>query len=460
MRLNTPECFPFTPSFPYGGSTVVPRLAHLDAKRVVCRVSLGKKGGVVKLTTTAIKAAEPRMKEYTLWDAELTGFGLRVLPSGRKAFIVKYRVGRGRAARQRKTVLGAPGDPYTASQARDAAAKLIASARLGNDPAETFRIAAQASLTVNQFLDKWEKEAAPFDRRTGRRRKPLSLAGDLRRLAIHVRPSIGAMRLADVTPDTLNRLRRDIASGKTARTLKTKPRGVSRASGGDGTAVATLRILKSALAHAVDQGILVSNPASRVKLPPTNQRERFLSGDELARLGKALAACERKGVNQSGLDLIRLLALTGARRGEMEQLRWRDIDFERGTVVLANTKTGRAAWPLSRAALDLLEKRRRDSAGELVFPATSGAGHYRGVNRIWPLVRTRAGLDDVRLHDLRHSFASIGAVSGLGLQIVGKLLGHKQASTTQRYSHLSDDPLRNAADRIGSAISEHLDGRK
>lgn len=412
----------------------------------------------MRLTTSTVKAASPRADEYTLWDDELRGFGLRVRANGRKSFIVKYRVGRGRLARQRKTSLGEPGNPYTATEAREVAASMLAASRLGTDPADALRTSERDATTVNQFLDRWEQDAAPFDRRTGRRRKPAALAGDLRRLAIHVRSTIGHLRLSEVTPEVLTKLRKDIASGKTARTVKTKPRGLSRATGGDGTAVATLRILKSAFGFAVDRGLIDANPVSRLKLPPTNQRDRFLSGEEIGRLGEALVSAERDGLNSTGLDLIRILALTGARRGEMEQLRWRDVDFDRGAVLLPDTKTGRAAWPLSRPAIALLEKRRAETGSAWVFPGAGGERYYKGVNRIWPQVRARAGLDEVRLHDLRHSFASLGAASGLGLQVVGKLLGHKQASTTQRYSHLDDDPLRNAADRIGGAIAKKLHG--
>ena len=147
-----------------------------------------------------------------------------------------------------------------------------------------------------------------------------------------------------------------------------------------------------------------------------------------------------------------------ALRGEMEALRWKQVDLERGVVLLDDTKTGRAAWPLSVTALELLSRLKTDKHSEWVFPASSGDGYFRGLNKAWPKVREKAGLCDVRLHDLRHSFASVGAASGLGLQVVGKLLGHKQASTTSRYSHLADDPLRNAANEIGASISKSMGG--
>lgn len=407
----------------------------------------------MRITASTIKTALAGEKEYTLWDTELSGFGLRVYPGGEQRFIVKYRVGRGRGAQQRRTSLGSPGDPFTAHEARQHASRILSEARLGHDPAEAMRVSDAEAMTVNGFLDLWEIEAAPFDRRSGKPRKDASVKADIRRVNIHVRPTIGKLRLSELSADTLKKLRRDIAAGKTARTVKTKLRGVSRAKGGDGTAVATLRILKSAFGYAVEKGLLDANPVTHLKLPATNMKERYLSREELQRLGAALSGYEVKGGNLNAANIVRLLALTGARRGEIERLQWRNIDFDHGTVLLSDTKTGRVAWPLSQSALDLLKVLRKSSKSKWVFPASSGDKHYQGLNHAWPDIRRAARLDDVRLHDLRHSFASIGAASGMGLQIVGKLLGHRQASTTARYSHLGDDPLRNAADRIGGEIS-------
>lgn len=407
----------------------------------------------MRITASTIRTAQPKDREYTIWDSELSGFGLRVYPSGEKRFILKYRVGRGRLAKQRRTSLGSPGNPFTAHEARQHASTFLSEARLGHDPAEAMRVSVSEAMTVNGFLDLWEIEAAPFDRRSGKPRKDASVDADIRRVNIHVRPTIGKLRLSELSADHLKKLRRDIAAGKTARTVRTKLRGVSRATGGDGTAVATLRILKSAFGYAVEKGLLDANPVTQLKLPPTNMKERYLSREELRRLGTALGEYEAGGGNRNAANIVRLLALTGARRGEIERLQWRNIDFDHGTALLSDTKTGRVAWPLSRAALDLLEALRATSDSAWVFPASSGDKHYQGLNRAWPEIRRAAKLEDVRLHDLRHSFASMGAASGMGLQIVGKLLGHRQASTTARYSHLGDDPLRHAADRIGGEIS-------
>lgn len=417
----------------------------------------------MKLTADTVKRAKPSDRVVTLWDDDLRGFGLTIRPAsaahpnGRKTFIVKYRIGRGRGAPQRKTSLGEPGSPYTAAEAREVAKNMIAQARLGEEPSEVARVKPDENPTLNDFLDTWVQDAASINRRTGRKRKPASVAGDIRRLNIHVRPLLGEKRVKDIGPDMLRRFRTDVAEGKTARVTKTKARGLSRAKGGDGTAVQTLRILSGVFAHAIDVGLLEQNPVKPIKLPAANERERFLSGEELARLGQSLAKLESVGIHPHGLNIIRLLALTGARRSEIEGLRWQSVDFDRGALILQDTKSGRAAFPLSGPALNLLSSLPRETASPWVFPATRGGkGHYRGVNKVWEHVRADAELEGVRLHDLRHSFASLGAVSGLGLQTVGKLLGHKQAATTARYSHLSEDPLRAAADQIGGVVAARM----
>lgn len=416
----------------------------------------------MKITADSVKKARPSEREFTLWDDELRGFGLRVRPvsdlhpNGRKIFVVKYRIGRGRDAAQRKTSLGEPGSPYTAAEARGMARNMIAKARLGEDPTEALKTRPDRNPTLNEFIDMWIRDASSINRRTGRKRKASSVAADIRRLDIHVRPLLGEKLIKDITPDMLRRFRSDVAAGKTARTVKTRSRGLSRATGGDGTAVQTLRILSGVLAHGVDSELLEQNPVKPIKLPAANEKERFLSGEELTRLGRSLEKMEAVGLHPLGINIIRLLALTGARRSEIEGLRWQSVDFDRGALILQDTKSGRAAFPLSGPALALLSSLPREQGSPWVFPATRGKGHYRGVNKVWERVRTDAELEGVRLHDLRHSFASLGAASGIGLQTVGKLLGHKQAATTARYSHLSDNPLRAAADQIGGVVAARM----
>jgi len=208
-----------------------------------------------------------------------------------------------------------------------------------------------------------------------------------------------------------------------------------------------------------------SNPCRRIKKFPERSYERFLSSEELSRLGDALDEAERVGEHKHGINAIRLLALTGCRRDEIMTLKWSFVDFEHGCFRLPDSKTGSKVVRLGTAALDLLATLPRFNS-EFVFPAARaatvsakrkvGAGNFVGIEPIWRRIRARAGLDDVRLHDLRHSFASIAAGDGLGLPIIGKLLGHRQAATTQRYAHIADDPAQRAAEAVAGTIADAL----
>lgn len=200
------------------------------------------------------------------------------------------------------------------------------------------------------------------------------------------------------------------------------------------------------------------NPAARIERFPEARRERFLSTEELARLGEAFRKFESDGRFGTGIAALRLLLFTGARLGEIVHLRWEDVDIERGLLLLPNSKTGRKAITLNAPALAVLHSLER--SGRFVIAGANPEVPRADLKKPWTAVTEAASLSGLRIHDLRHSFASIGAGAGLGLPIVGKLLGHTQASTTQRYAHLDADPIRRAADAIGASIAAALDGRQ
>ncbi len=158
--------------------------------------------------------------------------------------------------------------------------------------------------------------------------------------------------------------------------------------------------------------------------------------------------------------MIKLLIFTGARKNEIQGLRWDEVDFQSGYLNLADSKTGQKVIPLNAGALEILSNLTRQEGSEYVFPSFGRGTHYVGTPKIWVRVRNAAGLDDVRLHDLRHSFASIAVSGGASLPIIGALLGHSDSSTTQRYAHLQDDPLKAASDAVGSKISAALSGNE
>jgi integrase len=224
------------------------------------------------------------------------------------------------------------------------------------------------------------------------------------------------------------------------------------------------------------------NPARRIEQFKEHRRERFLTGRELERLGSAIRDAETKGipwdVNEgkpkakhlpkaknrftkiglSAAAAIRLLLFTGCRLREILHLKWEHVDLERGLLFLADSKTGRKTVILNAPALAVLTG--LDRLGAHVVPGDDPEKPRADLKRPWEAVVRRAGLEGVRLHDLRHTYASFGAGGGLGLPIIGKLLGHTQASTTQRYAHLDADPLRRASETIGSRIAAALDGRR
>lgn len=405
----------------------------------------------MRLSVKAARASEPGSDTRIVWDDDLPGFGLRVTPTRRKTWIVQCRIGQGRAAKQRKITLGDI-NVMTADEARKEARAALYKAAKGEDPRPAPEV-SEAAMTLSDFLDRWEVEAAPFRRKGGARRKPEVVEDDIRRVAMYVRPIVGGVPLEEFGKKHIAQLRAAVAAGK-GKALSARGRGRSRTIGGDGAAFAVLRVLRSALSYAVEIDLLERHPFTGYTIPQTNARERFLSSEELRRLGEAL---EAEDVHPYARSIIRLLVFTGARRTEIAALRWREVDLERGFLFKLETKTGKQAIPIGKAAIKLLSELPRDHP-EWVFPASRGEGYYAGLNKQWERIREAAGLDGVRLHDLRHTFASAGAAGGLGLTVVGALLGQSQTATTARYSHLAESPMRAAADLISDSLAEKLGG--
>ena len=253
-------------------------------------------------------------------------------------------------------------------------------------------------------------------------------------------------------------MRNNVAVGKTAADVKTGRYGRAIVTGGKGTANKAVSLLGAIFSFAVDQGIRPDNPAHGVKFYPSKMHERFLSPAELTRLGQALTEAENNGTNPLAIAAIRLLLLTGARRGEILSLRWEYVDFDRAYLRLADSKTGQKLIPLGAPALSVLKELPRVSGNPHVLPGSREGQPLVNIAKVWRAVRKAAELDDVRLHDLRHSFASVGAASGDSLLVIGKVLGHSDTATTARYAHLADDPLQTAADRISKTIAAAMAG--
>jgi integrase len=211
------------------------------------------------------------------------------------------------------------------------------------------------------------------------------------------------------------------------------------------------------LQFGVGRKLITTNPARGVQLLKGEKKERFLTEAEVARLADALTTMEAEhALSAVAATAVRLLLLTGCRKSEILSLSWNWVDFERACLRLPDSKTGAKVVPLATAALALLNGLVRTSA--YVLPAAKGQGHYTGLQKDWERVRARAGLSGLRLHDLRHSFASFAVADGNTLFMVGKVLGHKQARTTEVYAHLADDPLRAVADRTAARIAAAMKG--
>ena len=216
-------------------------------------------------------------------------------------------------------------------------------------------------------------------------------------------------------------------------------------------------LLGGIFSFAVESGWITENPVRGVKRFRDRRNERFLDGSELQKLGAALIAAEAAGENPYAIAIIRLLVLTGARKGEIESLRWPEVDWQYSYLRLADSKTGQKLVMLNGAAIDVLQAVPRQNASDFVFPASRSDGYYEGTPKVWRRIRENAGLENVRIHDLRHSFASMAVSGGVSLPVIGALLGHKDSATTARYSHLQNDPVRSASDRLGKSLQGAMD---
>ena len=378
-----------------------------------------------RLTKRAIDALEPRAKPFIAFDADVTGYGVRVMPSGLKSFVLEYRPGAGgRGVIKRRVTLGRYGS-MTPDQARKAALNALAQIRLGADPqAEKSR--QRAALTVADLID------AFLDGRVAKL-KPNS-RGAYAVSLVKLRAAHGTIKAEALTRVQVAALHRSLSAAPYA-------------------AIRLAAIISSLYSWAEASGLVPEghrNPAVRLARFKESARERFLTGEELARLGDALAAST---LDPFAVAAIRLLVLTGARLREILHAKWEHVDFERSFIFLPDSKTGKKPVYLGAAALAVLADLPRIDGNPHIFPGRKDGLPRDGLDRPWSVIRKAAGLDGLRVHDLRHSFASFGVGSGLGLPIIGKILGHTQPATTARYAHLANDPVRQAVETIGATIS-------
>ena len=399
-----------------------------------------------KLTKRLVDSVRPSAEESRTWDTEIKGLVLRVFPDGRKSFALKYRI----RSRQRWFTIGNFGDPWTVEEARARARTVLRAAEDGKD-LQSAKEEQREAPTVAELTERYLKE--------GPRSKPNKRASswyhDTSRLRRHVIPLIGKQSAAELKRKDVELMQADILEGKTAATIKGKKRGLARVRGGATIAGGVVRSFAAMMAWAVRDGIVPTNPCIGVTRVATPRRERYLSVEEIqAVLGAADSLARAGEIPQSFADAVRLLALTGARRTEILELRWSEVDLLRARIILPRhrSKTGEKSIPLNTASVDVLKRHHSEANGVFVFPGKGGNGPLVGVSKRWEQVRTLAEIPDLRMHDLRHSFASFAVADGASLFLVGKALGHTQSTTTERYAHLADDVVRKVAEGVAMRI--------
>jgi integrase len=406
---------------------------------------------VTRLTKRALDALKPlQKKDVFVWDGEIRGLGVRLKPSGTRTFFIQYR---NYVRRTRRFVIGQYG-VLTVEQARSLAREHLAAVVKGEDPSAE-RKAIQRACTV-QDLCRWYLKEAESGRLLGRRRRPIkasTLAMDRSRINTHIVPLLGTRQVSGLTRADIDRMQADIASGKTS-----KPR-IGRGgntTGGPGVAGRSVSTLHAIFEHGIRLGMIDANPARGVRKLAEQRRDRRLSEREIMRLGRALLDAEAQGENATGIAAIKFILLTGFRRMEALALEPAWLDPGIRSVNFPDTKGGKQTRIIGKAARQLIKASHSQNNPRFIFPADIGGGHFIGAPRVLDRVIGRAGLSDITIHTLRHTFASIGGELGFSELTLAGLLGHASRGVTQRYIHL-DEALIVAADRISERIALLLD---
>lgn len=416
-----------------------------------------------KLTKRSMKPERARGTRAVVWDELQPGFGVRYARDGRRTFVARYRVpGLGRKSHQRWVTLGNERE-LTLDQARKLAKRTLADATSGLDPAAQRRARREAP-TVRELGATYLGDVAAH-------RRPYT-AYEYRRLwNKHVAPSLGSKKVAEVTVTEVRKLHRS---------LQKTPVVANR----------VRRLVRAFFSFAEREGERprYSNPAREIQEYREMSRERFLSHDERMRFGEALARAERDGLppapelrkkphgeqaarhrpksadvctpaNPYAVAALRVLYFTGCREQEILSLKWSEVDLGSGFLRLVETKTGKSVRPLNAPAREVLATLHPQAGSPYVFPSPrKSAVPLKEIKRLWYAVRHAAQLDGVRLHDFRHTTASVMAAGGASLLEIGAVLGHKSVNTTKRYAHLVEDRVKAWSERTGQELRAGLDG--
>ena len=372
-----------------------------------------------KLTKRSVEALEVSGKDYLVWDAELSGFGVRVFSSGRKSYLVQYRAG----GRTRRRSIGQHG-VLTAEEARNEARKLLGEVAKGGNPSEDrqqhLRGPSMAAL-CDRFLTEYAEHHC----------KPSTRKGYEIVIRTCIKPKLGPRKIVDIS-------RAEIVAFHHG--MRDRPYMANRA----------VSILSKMFNLAEDWGMRKdgANPARRIKKFKEEEKKRYLSDDEQARLGDVLAeALETGQETPYTVSAIYLLMLTGCRLGEILTLQWDYVTARH--LELPDSKTGRRRIPLPRVA-----------GNPYVILGESDEGHLINLQKPWRRIKAKAGIDDVRMHDLRHTYASVAVMSGIDPFLLKEIMGHKNLQTTLRYSHFADEAVQQAAGSVASRLAGAMRSRR
>jgi len=388
----------------------------------------------IKITKRSVEALKVTSKDYIAFDKDLPGFGVRVMPSGKRFFLVQYR----RHGRTRRVMIGQFGVVTPELARREATIKLGSVRGANGDPA-ALRDAERQSTTMKELGERFLTQYVPT------RCKPSTQAEYRRSVELFLDPFFAKQHVRSVTTADVAELHGSLSH---------IPYQANR----------TLGVLSKMMNLAETWGIRDkhTNPCEDVERFPERKRERFLSPKELQRLGQALTAAElHQTETRYAVAAFRVLLLTGCRLSEIQRLEWRYVDLEQKELRLPDSKTGAKTVHLGEAVVALLDALPRVTGNPYVIVGKKEKAHLTDLQHPWRRIRKAAGLSDVRIHDLRHTFASGGLLVGEGLAMIGKLLGHTQVQTTARYAHLASDPVKQAAtkisDRLASALFSSVD---